>query len=142
MLKDKKCLSHAQLTETLWVRLICKMKVLDRTVHDSTRQNITGQTFTILNKFCLVWYLMEKMLFWWFRKVVLRTKSCPMVQWGTRISDFVQSLDPQFVQYQWQFSNQTQYNRSCPVQSPVFYQIKIEIIIYNLNIIFLKFWKK
>ena len=102
------------------VRLICKMKVLDRTVQDSTRQNSTGQTFTILNKFCLVWYLMEKMLFWWFRKVVLRTKSCPMVQWGTRISDFVQSLDPQFVQYQWQFSNQTQYNRSCPVQSPIF----------------------
>jgi hypothetical protein len=87
-----------------------KIKIHFDLQNESTWQNSTGQykaeqhmTNIYDIKQILSCMIFDRKFFIW----VIRTKSCPIVQWGTRISDFVQSLDPQFVQYQWQFSNQT-----------------------------------
>jgi hypothetical protein len=57
--------------------------------HNSTGQYKTKQymtKFKMLNKFCICTKcLVDKRLFWYFRQLVRRIKSCPVVQWGTRI---------------------------------------------------------
>jgi hypothetical protein len=58
--------------ESVW---FANFKILD-----SIRQNKYKQMFTVLNKFCLVRYLVDKILFWYFRQCMQRTKSWSLIQ--------------------------------------------------------------
>jgi hypothetical protein len=70
----------------------------------------------VSNKFYVVRCLVNKRLFWYFRQLVQRTKSCPVVQWGTRISVFVLSLGPICLVPETDLkSNTVQLKLLCPV---------------------------
>jgi len=78
------------------MRLVCKTTSI---IQNSTRKNIKIQERTAQDKilwhwiiFCFIRFLRDKMLFWYFRQPVRKTKSCDVVWWGTKISVFVMSL--------------------------------------------------
>jgi hypothetical protein len=69
-----------------------KIYVRDRTVHDSTRPNSTRQVFKVLNKFCVVRCLVDKMLFWYFRHFVHKQKVVPWFSGGQKFQFLSYSL--------------------------------------------------
>ena len=69
--------------------------------------------------FSLIQFLVDKMLFLYFRQLVRDTKSCVVVWWGT-ISVFVLPLPLVCPVPETVFTNQKLYNWSCHVMSFIF----------------------